>query len=311
MGPSRPAASITADDLTPPIKVLYDRKKLHFAEFVRTCLRAAFQHALKSKHDVSSTACGIDWGLKVNPVDYIKRIETKRARDGALSPAEYRHLYHWLDHLSARRRYRIYAHAVMLMMATGQRPSEILCLTPSHYDQSEVSLAWATTKNGRPHQIPIGRQARSLIERMEPNAAGLYFPRQKKWDEPMIVDSAATIVEKYIRETGAEHFQLRDLRRSWKSLAADANISKEACDRLQNHAFRDVASLHYDRSDHWVMKCDAVDRWSDVMAFMLYSEEPVTRRALGRLSPRPTLLLDATIMPSGDDNNPGPSTLPG
>ena len=134
---------------------------------------------------------------------------------------------------------------------------------------------------------------------MTPNAHGLLFPRQRIANESMLTDSAAAIVEKYIRETGVPSFQMRDLRRTWKSLAGDAGIAKEACDRLQNHAYRDVASIHYDRSDHWIIKTDGVDRWSAAMDYILYAVGPVTCRALGRT--RQVLQLEARVVADSEN----------
>jgi len=296
VGPTRPASDITADDLTPYIGAIYQRGKHHYAEFVRACLRAAFQYALKSKHDVQSLACGLDWGVRVNPVDYIKRIQLQKARERALTPMEFRALWFWLLSMTKLTRYKTGASAIMLMMATGQRPGEILALRRPQYDPVEGSLDWAKTKNGRSHSIPVCRQADAILRGLEVNEHQLFFPRQRIIDQPMLGDSAATIVEKFIRETGTEAFQMRDLRRTWKSLAGDAGISKEAADRLQNHAFRDVGSIHYDRSDHWIIKTDGVDRWSAAMDYILYSVGPVTRRALGRA--QLVLQLEAHIIPN-------------
>src|SRR3546814_11507025 len=39
----------------------------------------------------------------------------------------------------------------------------------------------------------------------------------------------------------------RDLRRTFKTLAGKAGVSKEIRDRLQNHALQDVSSKNYDR----------------------------------------------------------------
>ena len=39
----------------------------------------------------------------------------------------------------------------------------------------------------------------------------------------------------------------RDLRRTWKTLAGKAGVSKEIRDRLQNHTLQDVSSKSYDR----------------------------------------------------------------
>jgi hypothetical protein len=39
----------------------------------------------------------------------------------------------------------------------------------------------------------------------------------------------------------------RDLRRTWKTLAGQAGLSKEIRDRLQNHTLQDVSSKGDDR----------------------------------------------------------------
>ena len=65
--------------------------------------------------------------------------------------------------------------------------------------------------------------------------------------EPADGDTPGQLVRLYIRETGAKLFTARDLRRTWKTLAGAAGISKETRDRLQSHALSDVSSKHYDR----------------------------------------------------------------
>ena len=53
----------------------------------------------------------------------------------------------------------------------------------------------------------------------------------------------------------------RDLRRTWKTLAGKAGLSKEIRDRLQNHALHDVSSKSYDRWNYMPEKRAAMARW--------------------------------------------------
>jgi len=41
----------------------------------------------------------------------------------------------------------------------------------------------------------------------------------------------------------------------------ELGISKELCDRIQNHALQDVSSRHCDRYDYLAEKRDALEQW--------------------------------------------------
>ena len=53
----------------------------------------------------------------------------------------------------------------------------------------------------------------------------------------------------------------RDLRRTWKTLAGKAGVTKEVRDRLQNHALHDVGSKNYDRWHYMPEKREGMARW--------------------------------------------------
>ena len=53
----------------------------------------------------------------------------------------------------------------------------------------------------------------------------------------------------------------RDLRRTWKTLAGKAGVSKEIRDRLQNHTLQDVSSKSYDRWNYMPEKRDGMNTW--------------------------------------------------
>ena len=63
------------------------------------------------------------------------------------------------------------------------------------------------------------------------------------------------------RRMGWDRVTPRDLRRTWKTLAGLAGVSKADRDALQNHGARDVSARHYDRYDGMREKRAAVDAW--------------------------------------------------
>jgi integrase len=84
--------------------------------------------------------------------------------------------------------------------------------------------------------------AADLIESTTPNEFGWYFPSAKDPSKPV---SAGTLYSFMWRQRGRGIIPIvtnRDLRRTWKTLAGQAGISKEIRDRIQNHALHDVSS---------------------------------------------------------------------
>ena len=72
------------------------------------------------------------------------------------------------------------------------------------------------------------------------------------------------------RETGViPYVTNRDLRRTWKTLAGQAGISKEIRDRLQNHTLQDVSSKSYDRWSYMPEKRAAMEKWDAFVRSLL------------------------------------------
>src|SRR4029077_8678223 len=72
------------------------------------------------------------------------------------------------------------------------------------------------------------------------------------------------VIGRFMHENpGFAPFTARDIRRTWKTLAAGAGIPKEMRDRLQNHSKGgDVSSRHYDRYDYLVERRAAMAKWA-------------------------------------------------
>jgi integrase len=100
-----------------------------------------------------------------------------------------------------------------------------------------------------------------LIDSINPNEYGWYFPSAKDPSRPVSHGSLYSFVW-WQRDRGVIPFATnRDLRRTFKTLAGKAGISKEIRDRLQNHALQDVSSKSYDRWSYMPEKRAAMKKW--------------------------------------------------
>src|SRR6185369_14732085 len=86
--------------------------------------------------------------------------EARRVGDRHLTPSEFRMFWKWLvgqDDVS------LGAPVLRLMMATGQRLTEVLRVSDASYDRDQKMLDWSKTKNGMPHAIPLPPQAIAIL----------------------------------------------------------------------------------------------------------------------------------------------------
>ena len=70
----------------------------------------------------------------------------------------------------------------------------------------------------------------------------------------------------------------RDLRRTWKTLAGQAGLSKEIRDRIQNHTLQDVSSKSYDRWNYMPEKRMGMKKWNGFVQAMLNKKRTKSRR---------------------------------
>lgn len=282
LGEGRRAADVTAEDLREHLASIHGRGSVVMAKEARGYLHAAFAWAMKSANDYTSAAGCLDWGIAFNPVAAIptdKSEEANRARDRHLSPAELRTVWNWLQ---LRREDFRTAPVLMLTAATGQRVSEILKVSEPSYDRAEKMVDWSKTKNGMPHSIPLPSQAVDILDTclQATKAGALLFPHMRRPGEHATYDSVEKVVNAFLdAHPGFKRFTPRDLRRTWKTLAGAAGLSKEVRDRIQNHARVDISSRHYDRYDYLPEKRVAMETWSAYLTRILSGEldNPITR----------------------------------
>lgn len=268
IGADRSARSIEPKTIVSYLAAIHASGKIGMAHNARAYIGAAFAYGMKSEHSYTRQTGGGRWGIAANPVAAIPTDEQAlRVGDRFLTPDEFRLFWEWLV---ANRARSVSAPALQLIMATGQRVREILCLREAHYDRQEYMLRWKKTKNGLPHSLPLPEIAIEILDELVANDGGYFFPHRVDPKRHAIYTSPNKLCELYASENILERFTPRDLRRTWKTLAGRAGISKEMRDRLQNHIGKsDVSTRHYDRYDYLSERRAAMKTWNAFMQEIL------------------------------------------
>lgn len=266
VGGQRPAGEVTPADIVAVIKPIFDRKARVQADKMRVFLNAAFRWGMKAEHDYR-VATPRKWGIKANPVEAVPRdAEADRVGERWLSAKEFTDLLHWAEASTAPSR-----RAVALLALTGQRVHEIIDLRPEQWDSEKRLLSWPKTKNGLPHTVPVCARAAAILDGIEAGPGGWMFPSRLDPCQPMTDAGVLRALQKYAARWKLDAFTGRDLRRTWKTLAGEAGLTKQERDLLQNHVEGDVSSRHYDRWQYLPEKRAAVTKWEAWLDRQVYA----------------------------------------
>jgi integrase len=258
IGGTKLARDIRPGDVIRVLRPIYERGSASMADHMRTYIRAAFSWGLKSELDYRSSAPK-RYGLTSNPAADIPA-EPKTVGQRWLELPEFKAVYAWLggpENLATEH----YCKAIKLLMLTGCRVQEISTLQESQWDPKEKLLTWGKTKNGTPHTLPVCDLAAEILNSLTP-VNGYLFPSATDNTKPARHNCLYCVLWRVRDRIGVESFTNRDLRRTWKTLAGQAGLSKEIRDRLQNHSGKsDVSTKHYDRYEYLDEKRKAVEQW--------------------------------------------------
>jgi len=251
IGRGRLARDIEPIDIVRVVKPTHRRGKIGMAEKQRMFMHAAYAWALQATYDYRTDDTR-DWGLKYNPVAPLPVDERAyQSRDTWLDVEAFLDLLEWASigkPGTAR-------HAVAVIMLTGQRVTEICRVASADWDSRERTLHWAKTKNGKPHTVPVCKQAAQLLDAIKTNQSHLY-PGYS--DSPHLSQDSVRAALKRAKKMG---FTARDLRRTWKTLSGMAGLTKVDRDLIQNHGQTGISSKHYDRWEYMPEKRAAIAQW--------------------------------------------------
>ncbi len=258
---AKKARDVVVEDAREIIRTVYMRGAHVVANHVRELLHAAFQYGLRADNDATRESPA-RFRLEYNPVAAIPKPTKVQAGERALESVEIRQLWHALDDASMDHGTKC---IVRLMLVTGQRVQEVVGMRwgELNEDRTVWALTAGRTKNERAHIIPLPESAVRIIASMEPVSAGRehIFPHRDRENMPMEWRSVSRAIKRFCEKADMAPFTPKDLRRTWKTRAGEAGLSKEIRDRVQNHALHDVSSRHYDRFDYLEPKRVAMLKW--------------------------------------------------
>lgn len=271
LGRNRLARDIEPVDVLNVLRPIYERGKKAMADHVRSYVRSAYSWGMKSENDYRSTSPR-RFNLVSNPAAGIPT-EPKKPGERWLREEEWVKMWRWLQNPDVAI-HPSYPRAIMLLMLTGQRVQEICTLHVDQYDRDEGMIDWSKTKNGKPHAIPLPGLAIELLNSLTPNEHGWFFPGSK---DPSLSVQHQTLYSFLWRQRDRgviPHVTNRDMRRTWKTLAGKAGLTKEIRDRLQNHTLQDVSSKSYDRYSYIAEKREAMEIWDKFVRDMIRDKTP-------------------------------------
>jgi len=123
--------------------------------------------------------------------------------------------------------------ALLLLLLTGCREKEILCLSWDEVDMQAktITIPGERTKNHRPHTLPMSDKIFEIMNQRLALKEGLWvFPGISKTGHIVEIKRA---VDKVVKVSGVQ-FCLHDLRRTFSTLA-DQLCTRAEVDRLTNH----------------------------------------------------------------------------
>ncbi|WP_434562772.1 tyrosine-type recombinase/integrase [Pseudomonas sp. R1-6] len=286
---SKPASLIGPVQIRNIIVKMINAGITTYCNRVRSQLHAAFQVGLEQEYNPRSyLKVQVRFGLVSNPVASVPvQDDWEQPGDRALSTEELATLWQLLpEHLSL-----VTSELLKFLIASGgQRPEQVLATERSNYLKDHLIIRNRKGKSGGKgvegerslHVVPFNKLMRQSLKVMDEVNAFSAYPFMGKADgKALHTQSLSRAVTKLYGRHAKKFsgpFTLRDIRRTCKTLMGVAGLNKELKDRIQGHAFGDVASKHYDRYTYFPEKKKAMKRWCDWLEKNVVASQPKQQR---------------------------------
>lgn len=263
------ARDVKTDYILNVLRPIYSRGSAGRADHVRSYIKSAFNWGIKADNDYR-TDKPKRFLIPFNPAQAIPA-EQRKSGERYLNVEELRVFWKWLHDTSPynpKAGHGMVESNLMCLRAivlTGQRVEMLTTLSRGQYNGDLVE--WQRTKSSpMPHVLPMPAQARLILnKRMNTNYTWL-FPSAFNPSKHISLELLQAIVARFCARSGVDKFTPRDIRRTWKTLAGHAGITKVDRDLVQVHSHADISSRHYDRYQYLPEKRAAMKRWSEWFA---------------------------------------------
>jgi integrase len=151
-----------------------------------------------------------------------------------------------------------------LMILWGTRNTET-CLLQREWERDGVlTIPGKHTKNGRDHAIPILPLARHILD--STGTDNCVFPG--RWDGHLTHHALPKLKREVMEKSGTSGWQLRDMRRTFRSNMARLGVPREIAEVLINHA-PPVLDDIYDKYDRLAEKRAALAKYEAALVWLL------------------------------------------
>ena len=205
--------------------------------------------------------------ITTNPCSAVRRPDASTPRERVLTDGEIKWFWRACGQMGEP-----FGPLLKLLLLTGQRRSEVAEMTWAELSGDTWSLPGERTKNGRPHTIPLSRQARDLIAGVHRVAgAGYVFTTngstpvsgwsktKKRLDARMLEAARAEDAKAVIPP-----FTIHDLRRTAAAGLQRLGVPLPVTERVLNHvsgSFGGIVGV-YQRHEYAEERRDALERWA-------------------------------------------------
>jgi integrase len=152
---------------------------------------------------------------------------------------------------------------VHLLILWGTRNGETGRLNRSWRDGQVMVIPGTSTKNKRDHAIPILPMAKAILDE-KPSNGPFYFPTPDDLFSHFKDGSWGKYKKELAERAGVHDWQLRDLRRTFRTNMTKLKVSREVAEALVNHVTgqnkSDLDEI-YNRYDYLDEKREALAKW--------------------------------------------------
>lgn len=203
--------------------------------------------------------------VKASPVQLLYRPGGKeKAKERALSDDE---LKAFLAHRNEVLRSKRIAHALMVLLLTGQRRSEIALAEwrEFDFDKKVWKIPDAHAKGGRGHLLPLSDAAIAELQALKRLAhrSRYVFPNDDETApaDPKLITRSVARCQATFKKRGIAAFTPHDLRRTCRTGLSRLKVAPHIAERVLNHAQEKIAGT-YDVWEYIDEKREALEKWA-------------------------------------------------
>jgi integrase len=205
--------------------------------------------------------------IAANPCAAVRRPDASTPRDRVLTDDEIKWLWRACGQLGEP-----FGPLFKVLLLTGQRRSEVAEMTWTELTDDTWSLPASRTKNGRPHVVPLSRQARDLIASVHRVAgAGYVFTTNGStpvsgWSKTKLRLDAKMLEVARAEDAKASiaPWTIHDLRRTCAAGLQRLGVPLPVTERVLNHvsgSFGGIVGV-YQRHEYAEERRDALGKWA-------------------------------------------------